>query len=95
MTKLTNRGRRLVFWGYVLTILFLLYLIITKPQHCIDEYTAKMLTTNFMYGEGEQVDYAIQAIYNNGGWIEVTNEEEQVIFPCVTISKQYDEIEYK
>jgi hypothetical protein len=54
-----------------------------------------MLTTNFMYGEGEQVDYAIQAIYNNGGWIEVTNEEEQVIFPCVTISKQYDEIEYK
>jgi hypothetical protein len=93
--KLTKRGNKVVFISYVALILGLVYLIIIKPTHCLDEYTAKLLTTNFLYGEGEQVDYAIQAIYNNGGWIEITNEEEQVIFPCVTISKQYDEIEFE
>lgn len=92
--KLTKRGRRIIFFGYLSIILFLVYLIITKPTHCIDEYTAKMLATNFHYGEGDQVDYAIQAIYNNGGWIEVTNENEEVIFPCITISQEYEEIEF-
>lgn len=92
--KLTKRGRRIVFFGYLSIIVFLVYLIITKPTHCIDEYTAKSLSTNFLYGEGDEVDYAIQAIYNNGGWIEVTNENEEVIFPCITISQEYEEIGY-
>ena len=92
---LTKRGKKLVFISYITLILGLVYLIITKPAHCIDEYTAKLLTTNFLYGEGDEVDYAIQSIYNNGGWVEINNEEEEVIFPCVTISKQYDQIEFK
>jgi len=92
--KLTRRGRRLVFTGYVVAMLFLVYLIITKPTQCIDEYTANSLATQFLYGEGDEVDNAIQAIYNNGGWIEVTNNNEEVLFPCMTESVEYDEIEF-
>ncbi len=93
--KLTKRGKKIIFIGYITLILGLVYLIITKPAHCIDEYTAKMLATNFHYGEGDEVDYAIQAIYNNGGWVEINNEEEEIIFPCITKSKQYEEIQFE
>jgi hypothetical protein len=51
---------------------------------CVDKYTADILATQFLYGQGEDVDRAITAIYNNGGW--VTNEytdEVEVVFPCL------------
>jgi hypothetical protein len=51
---------------------------------CVDKYTADILTTQFLYGEGEDVDRALTAIYNNGGW-ENINElgEVEIIFHCL------------
>jgi hypothetical protein len=87
--KLTTRGRRLIVGGYVAIMLGLGYLIITKPTQCIDEYTANLLATHFLYGEGAEVDNAINAIYNNNGWIEIDKQgQPEIVFPCLNQNKK-------
>ncbi len=60
------------------------------PLHALHYYrllridTADILATQFLYGEGEDVDRAITAIYNNGGWItDEHTPDVEVIFPCL------------
>ena len=84
--KLTQRGKYVVVIGY--TIIMTLLLVMTWNKYdrkgCVDKYTADILTTQFLYGEGIDVDRAMTAIYNNGGWIEEElTPDVEVIFPCL------------
>jgi hypothetical protein len=55
-----------------------------SAKNCVDKYTADILTTQFLYGEGIDVDRAMTAIYNNGGWVEEElTPDVEVIFPCL------------
>jgi hypothetical protein len=83
--KLTQRGKYVVVILYTMVMTLLLTLVWQKYDvDCVDKYTADILATQFLYGQGEDVDRAITAIHNNGGW--VTNEytdEVEVVFPCL------------
>lgn len=85
--KLTQRGKnyRLIAWTIVFTICAVL--IVQKyftNNNCVDKYTAETLANVFLYGEGEETDRAITAIYNLGGWEEYdANGEVSVVFPCL------------
>jgi hypothetical protein len=85
--KLTQRGKYSVVIGYTIIMTLLLVGVYNKyfsGQSCVDKYTADILATQFLYGEGVDRDYATTAIYNNGGWIENEFEElEEVVFPCL------------
>ena len=85
--KLTQRGKYLSVIVYTIIMTLLLVGVYNKyisGQSCVDKYTADILATQFLYGEGEDRDRAITAIYNNGGWVENEYEElEEVIFPCL------------
>ena len=85
--KLTQRGKYAVVIGYTIIMTLLLVGVYNKyfsGQSCVDKYTADILATQFLYGEGVDRDYATTAIYNNGGWIENEFEElEEVVFPCL------------
>ena len=83
--RLTRRGKNLVIVLYTILMTLLLVMVWNKYDvDCVDKYTADILATQFLYGEGEDVDRALTAIYNNGGWEEI-NElgEVEVIFPCL------------
>lgn len=83
--NLTRRGKNLVIVLYTILMTLLLVMVWNKYDvDCVDKYTADILATQFLYGEGEDVDRALTAIYNNGGWEEI-NElgEVEVIFPCL------------
>ncbi len=83
--NLTRRGKNLVIVLYTILMTLLLVMVWNKYDvDCVDKYTADILTTQFLYGEGEDVDRALTAIYNNGGW-ENINElgEVEIIFPCL------------
>jgi hypothetical protein len=83
--SLTQRGKNLVLVLYTILMTLLLVMVWNKYDvDCVDKYTADILATQFLYGQGEDVDRAITAIYNNGGW--VTDEhtpDVEVIFPCL------------
>ena len=85
--KLTLRGKFVVTILYTIVMTILLVRVYDKyisDVSCIDKYTADIIATQFLYGEGEDVDRAITAIYNNGGWVENEYEElEEVVFPCL------------
>ena len=85
--KLTQRGKYLSVIVYTIIMTLLVVGVYNKyisGQSCVDKYTADILATQFLYGEGEDRDRAITAIYNNGGWVENEYEElEEVIFPCL------------
>jgi uncharacterized membrane protein YkgB len=85
MTKLTQRGKYVVVIAYTIIMTLLLTMVWNKYDvDCIDKYTADILATQFLYGEGEDVDRAMTAIYNNGGWIEEElTPDVEVIFPCL------------
>jgi hypothetical protein len=83
--NLTRRGKNLVIVLYTILMTLLLVMVWQKYDvDCVDKYTADILATQFLYGEGEDVDRALTAIYNNGGW-ENINElgEVEIIFPCL------------
>ena len=83
--NLTRRGKNLVIVLYTILMTLLLVMVWNKYDvDCVDKYTADILATQFLYGEGEDVDRALTAIYNNGGW-ENINElgEVEVMFPCL------------
>ncbi len=84
--RLTRRGKNLVIILYTILMTLLLVGVWNKYDRkgCVDKYTADILTTQFLYGEGIDVDRALTAIYNNGGW-ENINEfgEIEVVFPCL------------
>ena len=84
--KLTQRGKYAVVIGYTIIMTLLLVGVWNKydKKGCVDKYTADILATQFLYGEGEDVDRAITAIYNNGGWItDEHTPDVEVIFPCL------------
>ena len=89
--KLTQRGKnlQLVLYTIVFTILAIgIWNKYFNNNNCVDKYTAEVLSNVFLYGEGEEVDRAITAIYNNGGWEEYdVNGEVSVIFPCMKNEK--------
>ena len=72
--------------GYTIIMTLLLVGVYAKyfsEISCTDKYTADILATQYLYGEGIDKDHAITAIYNNGGWVE--NEDTdmvEVVFPC-------------
>lgn len=83
--SLTQRGKNLVLVLYTILMTLLLVMVWNKYDvDCVDKYTADILATQFLYGEGEDVDRALTAIYNNGGW-ENINElgEVEIVFPCL------------
>jgi hypothetical protein len=83
---LTPRGKSLVTILYTIIMTLLLVGVWNKydKKGCIDKYTADILATQFLYGEGIDVDRAMTAIYNNGGWIEdELTPDVEVIFPCL------------
>ena len=83
---LTPRGKSLVTILYTIIMTLLLVGVWNKydKKGCIDKYTADILATQFLYGEGIDRDRAITAIYNNGGWEQYdTNGEVSVVFPCL------------
>ena len=84
--RLTRRGKNVVIILYTIIMTLLLVGVWNKyyKKDCVDKYTADILATQFLYGQGEDVDRAITAIYNNGGWVtdEHTSDVE-VIFPCL------------
>ena len=83
--SLTQRGKNLVLVLYTILMTLLLVMVWNKYDvDCVDKYTADILATQFLYGEGEDVDRALTAIYNNGGW-ENINElgEVEIMFPCL------------
>ena len=90
--KLTQRGKYLSVIAYTIIMTLLLVGVYNKyinGQSCVDKYTADILATQFLYGEGIDRDRAITAIYNNGGWVENEYEElEEVIFPCLKNEEQ-------
>ena len=84
--KLTQRGKYAVVVGYTIIMTLLLVMVWNKYDRkgCVDKYTADILATQFLYGEGIDVDRAMTAIYNNGGWIEEElTPDVEVIFPCL------------
>jgi hypothetical protein len=84
--KLTQRGKYAVVVGYTIIMTLLLVMVWNKydKKGCVDKYTADILATQFLYGEGIDVDRAMTAIYNNGGWIEEElTPDVEVIFPCL------------
>ena len=83
--NLTRRGKNLVIVLYTILMTLLLVMVWQKYDvDCVDKYTADILATQFLYGEGEDVDRAMTAIYNNDGWIEdELTPDVQVIFPCL------------
>jgi hypothetical protein len=85
--KLTQRGKniQLVLYTIVFTILAIgIWHKYFNNANCVDKYTAETLSNVFLFGEGEEVDRAITAIYNNGGWEEYdSNGEVSVVFPCL------------
>ena len=84
--KLTQRGKYVVVIGYTIIMTLLLVGVWNKydKKGCVDKYTADILATQFLYGEGIDVDRAMTAIYNNGGWIEEElTPDVEVIFPCL------------
>jgi len=84
--KLTQRGKYAVVIGYTIIMTLLLVGVWNKydKKGCVDKYTADILATQFLYGEGIDVDRAMTAIYNNGGWIEEElTPDVEVIFPCL------------
>jgi hypothetical protein len=85
MTKLTQRGKYVVVIAYTIIMTLLLVMVWNKYDvDCVDKYTADILATQFLYGQGIDVDRALTAIYNNGGW-ENINElgEVEILFPCL------------
>ena len=83
--NLTRRGKNLVIVLYTILMTLLLVMVWHKYDvDCVDKYTADILATQFLYGQGIDVDRALTAIYNNGGW-ENINElgEVEVLFPCL------------
>jgi hypothetical protein len=84
-TKLTQRGKYAIVVGYTIIMTLLLTLVWQKYDvDCVDKYTADILATQFLFGEGIDVDRALTAIYNNGGWVEERlSEDVEVIFPCL------------
>ena len=85
--KLTLRGKFVVTILYTIVMTILLVRVYDKyisDVSCVDKYTADIIATQFLYGEGEDVDRAMTAIYNNGGWVEDEySEDVEVIFPCI------------
>jgi len=84
--KLTQRGRYAVVVTYTIIMTLLLVMVWNKydKKGCVDKYTADILATQFLNGEGIDVDRAMTAIYNNGGWIEEElTPDVEVIFPCL------------
>lgn len=85
--KLTQRGKYAVVIAYTIIMTILSVGIWNKyisDNTCVDKYTADIIATQFLYGEGEDVDRAMTAIYNNGGWVEDEySEDVEVIFPCI------------
>jgi len=85
--KLTQRGKNLRLVGYTIVFTILAIGVWNKyfnNNNCTDKYTAEVLSNVFLYGEGIEVDRAITAIYNNGGWEQYdTNGEVSVVFPCL------------
>ncbi len=64
--KLTQRGKYVVVITYTIIMTLLLTMVWNKYDvDCVDKYTADILATQFLYGEGEDVDRAMTAIYNN------------------------------
>jgi hypothetical protein len=86
--KLTQRGKNLRLVAYTIVFTILAVLVWHKyfnTSNCVDKYTAEVLANVFLYGEGIEVDRAITAIYNQGGWEQYdTNGEVSVVFPCLT-----------
>ena len=85
-TKLTQRGRYLIVIGYTIIMTLLVVMVLNKygKTGCVDKYTADILATQFLFGEGIDVDRALTAIYNNGGWVEERlSPDVEVIFPCL------------
>ena len=83
--SLTQRGKNLVLVLYTILMTLLLVMVWNKYDvDCVDKYTADILATQFLYGQGIDVDRALTAIYNNGGW-ENINElgEVEIVFPCL------------
>jgi len=83
---LTPRGKSLITILYTIIMTLLLVGVWNKydKKGCVDKYTADILATQFLYGEGEDVDRAMTAIYNNGGWVEdELTPDVEVIFPCL------------
>ena len=83
--NLTRRGKNLVIVLYTILMTLLLVMVWNKYDvDCVDKYTADILATQFLYGQGIDVDRALTAIYNNGGW-ENINElgEVEIVFPCL------------
>ena len=83
--RLTRRGKNLVIVLYTILMTLLLVMVWNKYDvDCVDKYTADILATQFLYGQGIDVDRALTAIYNNGGW-ENINElgEVEIMFPCL------------
>ena len=84
--KLTQRGKYAVVITYTIIMTLLLVGVWNKydKNGCVDKYTADILATQLLYGEGIDVDRAMTAIYNNGGWIEEElTPDVEVIFPCL------------
>jgi RsiW-degrading membrane proteinase PrsW (M82 family) len=85
--KLTQRGKNLQLVAYTVVFTILAVLVWHKyfnSNNCVDKYTAEVLANVFLYGEGEEVDKAITAIYNNGGWEEYDTEGNVFVsFVCL------------
>lgn len=82
--KLTQRGKYAVVILYTIVMTALVFYIFGKDEKCVDPYVADILATQFLYGENEDVENAMNAIYNSGGWIEIKETDEpEIIFPCV------------
>lgn len=90
--RLTRRGKNItiIIYTIIMTLLCVgIYNKFISGDSCVDKYTADILATQFLYGEGIDRDRAITAIYNNGGWVENEYEElEEVIFPCLKNEEQ-------
>ena len=86
--KLTQRGKNLRLVGYTIVFTILAIVIWHKyfnDSNCVDKYTAETLSNVFLHGEGIEVDRAITAIYNQGGWEEYdATGEVSVVFPCLS-----------
>jgi hypothetical protein len=88
--RLTRRGKNVVIILYTIIMTLLLVGVWNKydRNNCVDKYTADILATQFLYGQGIDVDRAMTAIYNNGGWIEEElTPDVEVIFPCLKNEK--------
>ena len=85
-TKLTQRGKYVIVIGYTIIMTLLVVMVLNKygKTGCVDKYTADILATQFLFGEGIDVDRALTAIYNNGGWVEERlSPDVEVVFRCV------------